>query len=315
MVKEDQPGSTSNMLVVIAWNTYAAYNYFGGGSLYWWTAQFDSLTKAYIDTVSFRRPFGYHLHDCCVQSDSLGQFNQRERQFINWAESNNYTLEYCIDLDIHSDAPSFGLPLLQKYKTVLFPGHSEYWSDQMRLNISDELNNQQQPTFMKLGGNVAFFAANNCYWKIAYPNGDFNRMYCDKYTFSSLWRRQTPPSPGPEAEFMAVQFHGTNYPGDNLPNKVKNQNHWIFQGTNLVNGQAFGLGNPPAFPELASGEVDQTIDLSPDNAEILAQITVRALVDTIDTVHFGEVDSLRSEMVYWEDTATNARVFSAAGLG
>ncbi len=315
VVKEDQPGSTSNMLVVIAWNTYVAYNFWGGGSLYWWTAKIDPAL-AYIDTVSFRRPFGYHLHDCGVQSDSLGQFNQRERQFINWAESNNYTLEYCIDLDVEQDDPN-GLPLLSKYKAILFPGHSEYWSRQMRLNISDELGNEQTTTFMKLGGNVAFFAANNCYWRIFYnTNSNGLRMNCDKYTLGSLWRRQQSPDPGPEAQFLAVQFHGTNYPGPNSPNIVKNQNHWIFQGTNLVNGQAFGLGNPShGIDEVAAGEVDQTrANISPSNREVLAKVFIRKLDDPTET-HYGEVDSIFSEMAYWEDTNTNARVFSAAGLG
>ncbi len=60
VVKEDQPGSTSNILLVIAWNTYQAYNYFGGGSLYWWTGIFDTTAAFYIDTVSFRRPFVTH---------------------------------------------------------------------------------------------------------------------------------------------------------------------------------------------------------------------------------------------------------------
>lgn len=317
VVKEDNPGSTSNMLVVIAWNTYVAYNYFGGGSLYWWTAQFDNSEKAYIDTVSFRRPFGYHLHDCCVQSDSLGQFNQRERRFINWAESasNGYTLEYCIDRDIDQDDPLTQLPLLSKYKAVLFPGHSEYWSLNMRRNTSDESTNLQQTTFMKSGGNVVFFAANNCYWKIDYLTNGTNglRMHSKKYDLSYLWRRQPE---GPEAQWLAVQFHGTNYPGPNSSNIVKNQNHWIFQGTNLVNEQAFGLGNPSqGIDEVAAGEVDQTrTNISPSNREVLAKVFIRELIDPMET-HYGEVDSIFSEMAYWEDPATNARVFSAAGLG
>jgi hypothetical protein len=113
---------------------------------------------------------------------------------------------------------------------------------------------------------------------------------------------------------MAVQFHGTNYPGPNLPNIVRNQNHWIFQGTNLVNGQSFGLGNSnPYIPELAAGEIDQRVALSPSNTELLAQVFIRALDDP-EEVHYGEVSSLYSEMTYWEDTATNARVFASGGL-
>jgi hypothetical protein len=174
---------------------------------------------------------------------------------------------------------------------------------------------------MKFGGNVAFFAANNCYWKVDYLDASGSRMYCGKVReqggtieYNTYWWRNQPE--GPEAQFLGVQFHGNNNVAGK-PNKVKNQNHWIFQGTNLVNGQPFGLGGTGSSP-LASGESDQRPDsLFPSNIELLAQVTIRALIPTgvNRDDHYGEVDSLRSEVTYWEDTATNARVFAAGGFG
>lgn len=319
VVKEDQPGSTSNILLVIAWNTYQAYNYFGGGSLYWWTGIFDTTAAFYIDTVSFRRPFVTHAFAAVPNTDSLGQFLFFEKQFVSWAESNGYSLEYCIDLDVHQDDPNT-LPFLRNYKAVIFPGHSEYWSREMRLNISDEPASQSQPvTFMKLGGNVAFYAANNCYWRVDYHKND-TQIYCGKVReqggtieYNAYWWRHQPE--GPEAQFMGVQFHGNNNVAGK-PNRVKNQSHWIFQGTNLVNGQQFGLVGQGS-QGLASGESDQHVqDTSPSNIEFLAQVTIRALIPGPgNDDHYGEVDSLRSEVTYWEDTATNARVFAAGGFG
>lgn len=70
-------------------------------------------------------------------------------------------------------------------------------------------------------------------------------MYCGKVReqggtieYNAYWLRHQPE--GQEAQFMGVQFFGNNNVAGK-PNKVKNQNHWIFQGTNLANGQEFGL--------------------------------------------------------------------------
>ncbi len=159
VVKEDVPGSTSKILCVIAWNTYQAYNYCGGASLYWCTGQYESpeldgQNRQVIRTVSFQRPFGLHYHwddsnNPCGTSgryqfvNQLGQFDHRERQFINWAESNGYNMEYSIDFDVHDQGPA----LLNNYKLVVFPGHSEYWSNNQRVSVKKLQERRWQSSF------------------------------------------------------------------------------------------------------------------------------------------------------------------------
>jgi len=64
VVKERHPGSTSKILVIVPWNTYQAYNYWGGGAS---TGKPGSMTRwpvrgvrpqKHQDTVSFLRPMG-----------------------------------------------------------------------------------------------------------------------------------------------------------------------------------------------------------------------------------------------------------------
>ncbi|WP_374046475.1 N,N-dimethylformamidase beta subunit family domain-containing protein [Massilia antarctica] len=49
--------------------------------------------------------------------------------------------------------------LARGYRLLLSVGHGEYWSEEARNHIED---------FIGSGGNVAFFAANVCWWRIHY---------------------------------------------------------------------------------------------------------------------------------------------------
>ncbi len=327
VVKEDSPGSTGKILCVIAWNTYQAYNYWGGGSLYWCIGLFESPESnpngQVIRTVSFKRPFGLHHHFAdtwCGPDhrynfvDQLGQLHHRERDFINWAESNGYKIEYAVDLDVHD--PIGGLSFLNSYKAVVFPGHSEYWSRQQRLNVEAYRNS---------GGNLAFFAANNCYWKVDFQAND-TKMYCAKDSLAWWWRNQPE---GPESKVIGVLFGGLNVlaPGNGVNSEqvVTNASHWIFSGTGLSNGSLFGYGdgNTNSCPDvnidpMASGEADMRGTQNPPNAsvEVLARVYLRDLVS--GEPHFGDPallfnDELYSEVTYYEDNVSNARVFAAGG--
>jgi len=334
VVKEDAPGATSKILYVLAWNTYQAYNYWGGGSLYWWTGFFDSPDRyasglKVIRTVSLQRPFGLHYHwagpDTVPQShwfrfvDQLGQFDHRERDFINWAESNGYTMEYDVDYDLHD--PSQGLGLLNNYKLVVFPGHSEYWSTNQRINVRN---------FKAGGGNLAFFAANNCYWKVNFQASD-TKIFCDKESNSFWWRND--PNEGPESKLIGILFGGTNIyqGGQQIKNAVTQASHWIFSGTGLSNGDSIGYGLWNPYPDLsidplASGEADMraAAGYHPPNIDsvyVLARVFIRNLfagAPGIDPdAHYNDIylpsNALYSEVAYHEDKVSNARVFAAGG--
>jgi hypothetical protein len=351
VVRAASAGDSSKILCVIAWNTYQAYNYWGGGSLYYFTGLFGSEDTSQgtpsikmIKTVSFRRPFATYFHFTndgfpLPATNQLGQFdmpyeypsgtlmhwNRLERSFVSWTHEAGYRMEFCTDADINFAYGQNGIDL-EKYKLIVFPGHSEYWSRDQRFNIEKRpLRN----TFINGGGNVAFLAADNCYWKVDYrpespPTNNPDSMYCNKdyivHGGVSLWRRQRDETTGDslhEAKFIGAEFLGTV---GNQPNIAKNRNHWVFRGVDWQSDSTFGFGDtihPPIIFPVASGEVDRFIsNRSPSNTQILARIFMRQLTDPGEA-HYGEVpgDSLYSDCTLYEDVATNSRVFAGGGNG
>lgn len=311
VVKAKFDDTENNTLCVIAWNTYQAYNYWGGGSLYWWTGAYDTnYDGSAIETVSFRRPMGWHTHDGYPSSTQFGHLDMRERAFIAWAENNGYHMGYCVDSDINDGTILHN----QSVKTICIPGHSEYWPFDERMNI--ELTSNLG--FKGNGGHLAFYASNNCYWKVEYQSGTAanpDNMTCfkditqDAPLGRNLWRYQLE---GPEAKFIGVQFEGVNN-NINISNIVQESNHWVFRGTSLKNGDHFGLGGNGHDP-VAAGESDMVLSgFSPSNTVILGEVFIRTL-DSSEAIH-NEVTDIYSDVTFYEDISTNSRVFAAGGMG
>jgi len=323
VVRAFSPGSSSKILCVIAWNTYQAYNYWGGGSLYYDAGTFYSPDTAnttegvdtVIHVVSFRRPFiDFWPGDPPYPMTTLmGQVDHRERFFCAWAYEHHYPIEYCVDADVHADSNGF----LANYALAVFPGHSEYWSKQQFDNISK--------TFKGQPGNLAFLAANNAYWRVNYYSGPSSSnpdsMFCNKNRNEFWWRNQLDAgTPLHESSFIGVEFQGVNNV-DDAPNKVVDATHWIIRGTGLGKDSVFGKGATAdgkfytTYNPLISGESDMVTQYSPANTDTLASLELRTMDPSDD--HYNEVDDhkLRSQMTYYEDNSTNSRVFAAGSFG
>ena len=67
-------------------------------------------------------------------------------------EREGYDVAYCTDIDVHENAT-----LLLNYGAFLSVGHDEYWTWEMRSNVTAARD---------LGVNLGFFGANACYWQI-----------------------------------------------------------------------------------------------------------------------------------------------------
>lgn len=349
VVKSANPDSTSKILFVVAWNTYQAYNYWGGGGFYWWTGVFDpndgpgGMPKAYQDTVSFLRPLGYHWSEGegvgFLMCNPLGQIRDREDTFIHWAEGEGQVMEYCADVDVHSDDPfdPFApLPFLRNYRTAIFPGHSEYWSLPERGNLENA--QVSQPGFKgNLGYNLAFLCSNTCYWKVDFLDGDTKRMYRDKYNGpawlpQSLWRRDD--TYHGEGRLLSVQFEQvtapygvdpayaccTRYPFP--PNVVFNNAHWIYKGMTVQRGDQIGRGDPAQGIEPITGQevdyihqADSPVHLYTSRIDTLARVFIRKLCVDPPCGELNSTDSIFSDIAYYEDTVSNARVFAGGGAG
>jgi hypothetical protein len=227
VVRSQNPGESSKILLQLCTNTYNAYTNWGGHSLYSYHDR-DGLQG---HRVSFNRPL-----------DS--QFHNWELPFVQWVESEGIAIDYAVNSDLE-----FHPELLGHYRLVLSVGHDEYWSSPMRDNLEQ---------FIADGGNVAFFSGNTCCWQVrseeegraltcwkqAYVLDPFFRVE-DHRLLSTLWSHHLVDRP--ENELTGVGFlwggyhrsHGQFMDGP-ASYEVHRPEHWIFEGTNLTRGDRFG---------------------------------------------------------------------------
>lgn len=131
---------TAPYLVVTADTTYAAYNNWGGQSLY------PDSSKNHIPAskVSFDRP--------SVPQQGSDQVLVFEANTIRWLEREGYNVSYMSSIDLHTHPEK-----LLQHKAYLSIGHDEYWTKEMRDGV--EAARDQ-------GVGLAFLEANASYWQI-----------------------------------------------------------------------------------------------------------------------------------------------------
>ena len=232
VVRSPQPGSTSSILLQLCTNTYAAYNNWGGHSLY----AYNSAHNLRAHCVSFDRP-GLGYHGGCL-------FETWELPFIQWAEANDITLEYATNYDLHA------LPeLLNHYKLMLSVGHDEYWSASMR---------DHAEAHVERGGNIAFFSGNSVCWQVRFEDsGRILRCHKDSVDEDPVYmggehqflttRWSDPRLRRPENLLTGVSWesggyhrsHGM-YMTEDGAYTVTRADHWVFDGTGLSDGDKFG---------------------------------------------------------------------------
>ncbi|NNE92578.1 MAG: hypothetical protein HKN23_13105, partial [Verrucomicrobiales bacterium] len=223
------PGANSKILLQLATNTYNAYNNWGGGSLY----GFHGRANLQGHEVSFHRP-------------QRSLFSRWELDFVKWAESNGYALDFCANQDLQ-----FMPKIVEPYRLILSVGHDEYWSAEMRDTAEQ---------FIADGGNMAFFSGNTCCWQVRWQEKTqsllcwkqwFNQdpFYAgtpeDKRRMATLWSHHLIGRP--ENELTGVGFlhggyhrsHGHFMDGTGAF-KVHRPDHWILEGTDLKRGDEFG---------------------------------------------------------------------------
>ncbi len=246
-VREDQPGSTSDLLFLSSVLTYQAYNPFGGKSLY----DFNSTDEKQSYKVSFDRPYG---------KPGLGDFAMWEEYFVRWAEAEGYSMEYATTYDI-----MFMPDLLNNYEVVIIAGHSEYWSWDMRQRIK---------AFVNDGGRFINLSGNTMWWQTRLEDAGRTLVVYRDY--------RKDPATEPEAEtdynwdhpiydaentIIGASFrHGgyVNTSGYYDYNNgyggywINKADHWVFAGTTLSNGDIFGRTGS-SFTAIVGSEVDGTL--------------------------------------------------------
>ena len=199
---------THRVAVVLATNTWAAYNFAdtdgdGWGDSWYVTGKHRSvdLRRPFLD---FGVPFRFHDWDL---------------EFIAWLNRTGRAVDFLSDDDL--DAVANGDELARRYDLVVFPGHEEYVTSH-EYDVIERYRND--------GGNLAFLAANNLYRRV-------DRVG-QKLVRRGLWRKLGRPESG----IVGVQYvgsdHGQRQAGYTVTGAASAP--WAFEGTGLADGGVFG---------------------------------------------------------------------------
>lgn len=258
----------ADALLVLATNTWNAYNNWGGRSLYTGGHQ-----------VSFRRPFGRGMlvrphterddrkarpRYRGEQPDSDGEVYQRyrfehgypgymasagwftyERRFVEWAEATGITLDYAVSDDLASVDG-----LTASSQLVLGVGHDEYWSADQRAAIERHIAG---------GGDYVSMSGNTMFWQVRLTD-DRSSMVCHKYaahrddpvvgtpeqaTMTGMWADPLVGRPeslllGGGSMFGLYSRFGQATPRGVAGFVVYRDDHWLLAGTGLRYGDVLG---------------------------------------------------------------------------
>src|SRR5205809_4537224 len=199
---------TTRVAVVLATNTWAAYNFAdddgdGWGDSWYVTGRHRSvdLQRPFLD---FGVPFRFHDWDL---------------EFVAWLNRTDRSVDFLSDDDL--GAVASGEELARRYDLVVFPGHEEY----VTRHAYDVIER-----YRDVGGNLAFLAANNLYRRVDRVGQRLVRR--------ELWRKLGRP----EAQIVGVQYvgsdNGQRQAGYTVTGAVAAP--WAFERTGLADGSSFG---------------------------------------------------------------------------
>lgn len=219
--------------------TYHAYNVSGGGCLYHNPPRSSDPPGS---KVSLQRPGGgiggetWGAADYYDPSSPRQTFAHWDAPFIRWLHAHGYHPEFCTDGDLDTGILS-GTP----YRLLLSVGHDEYWTEGTRDAVE---------SFIAAGGHVAFFGANICWWRI--HRVDQGRAFvCHQGGAHGALDHWWPASGAarPEDQLTGLSYrHGGGWwdgPRTTTGYRVQDADHWVFAGTGLKAGSAFGHDTTP----------------------------------------------------------------------
>ncbi|KIF83525.1 N,N-dimethylformamidase beta subunit family domain-containing protein [Noviherbaspirillum autotrophicum] len=219
--------------------TYHAYNCTGGGCFYVNPPRSLDPPGA---RVSLHRPGGgiggntWGALDHYDPSSPRQTFAHWDARFIGWLARHGCTPDFCTDLDLHDDPA-----LCSRYRLLLSVGHDEYWSEAMRDRVE---------AFVSGGGNVAFFGANLCWWRIHVVD-NASAIVCHqggpRGAFDHWWPASGAGRPEDALTGASYRHGGGWWDGARRTGGyvVQEPQHWAFAGTGLRRGEAFGADTCP----------------------------------------------------------------------
>lgn len=239
--------------------TFAAYDNWGGRSLYAFNSGNAPARKVSLDRPYAANPYGVRL-------DGAGDFLRRwEYNAVRFMEREGYDVAYVTDIDTHERGVGANA------RVFLSVGHDEYWSWSMRSAVENARDR---------GVSLAFLGADAGYWQIrlepdasgvpdrtivAYKEaaGERDPLAVDGDPRNDRYvtgRFRDQPTSRPEERLVGVMYAADPVDADIV---VSNAGHWAFAGTGLKNGDA--------LRGLLGYEVDASYGGGPRSLERLAR--------------------------------------------
>jgi hypothetical protein len=290
-------GSASGILLVLADTTYQAYNDWGGRNSYGHLSGAD-FVGAFPSTSALRIPYGFHLAFDRPFHGGFGNALQTwEIPFIQWLSRRGIPVDVCTSRDLHVEPPDS-----DRDRLLLFVGHHEYWTAEMRTHVE---------RFAKSGGNVAFFSGNVCWWQIRLSD-DGTELRCYKvagfdpvsgtsdherttvHWFDDLVKR-------PETALTGVSWLGEGglYYDQDHRFTVTRADHWVFANTGLTNGATFGgyssVPNGVEDRSVAGAESDRVQDGGPNGLTSPPDFGVARILDLSGSFEVGTMGTFTAE--------------------
>ena len=236
-----RPRERSDVLVVLATSTWAAYNSYGGTSLYEDDEPSPSNAAHRAFRVSYDRPF--------EQGYGTGTLLSNERSAISWLESQPLRISYATAEEFEAADD-----ILEDTKVVVLPGHDEYWT-QLRRDRTDAA--------VSRGVSLLLLSANTGYWRVrtdAAPDGRKARVItcfknADGDTGTPVTHRfREAPENEPEDALFGVMYRDRLAMVDvDAPVLIRRTDHWAFEGTDLRPGDVFWRVNGYEVDSIGAG--------------------------------------------------------------
>jgi sugar lactone lactonase YvrE len=278
------PVPRSEVTVMIPTTTWAAYNTWGGTSLY--DDKFRITGRGRAFQSSFDRPY-YRGH-------GSGHLLDDEQGLIMWLEAQGLDVTYVPNEELDRSGAA-----LREAKVLVLSGHDEYWTRTLRDRADKAVDE---------GRSLINLGANQAYWQVRLEPAADGRprriVTCYKGDTRDPVGRASPDYTGkfrdlavprPENALLGVMF-SSRWHQFAFPTVITNANHWAFAGTGLRNGDTLWRAN--------GYEQDQVVDngQSPTGLEVLAESPALSLQGAFG---YGQMVVFRKG---------NAWVFSAGGV-
>jgi hypothetical protein len=286
-------------LAVTPDTTHAAYNVWGGYSLYRAYSTVGAGKLGQGVKVSFDRPYADHF--------GSSQVLFGEADAIHWLERQGYDLSYMSDVDVQRDPTQ-----LLQHHAYLSLGHDEYWTKEMRSAVENARN---------YGVGLAFLGADAVYWQMRFepdsagvPNrtivcykvdSGFNDLARDPLYGKDNTRVTAPwsnPLLGrPENALVGIMYSSNSniQERQGYPWQVNPQAHSsLLDGTGLQVGQAYGC-------DVVGNEWDRAFS----NGATPAGLQVLGISSTVDTSNHPDI----SETTYYI-APSGAMVFATGSI-